>query len=41
MSNASKIASSEWKSLEMIIAPLNVNFFIQFKEGQMLLLDRI
>ncbi|MCL9683016.1 ubiquinone biosynthesis accessory factor UbiJ [Legionella maioricensis] len=35
-----KLQALDGKVLEMIITPLNVNFFIQFKEGEMLLLDR-
>lgn len=34
-----KLQALNNKVLEMIIAPLNVNFFISFKEGDMLLLD--
>lgn len=34
-----KLQALDGKVLEMIIAPLAVNFFIQFKEGQALLLD--
>ena len=35
-----KLQALNEKVLEMIITPLNVNFFIQFKEGEMLLLDK-
>jgi ubiquinone biosynthesis protein UbiJ len=35
-----KLQALNDKVLEMIITPLNVNFFIQFKEGEMLLLDK-
>ena len=35
----SKLLVLNEKVLEMIIAPLNVNFFIQFQKGEMLLLD--
>ncbi len=35
-----KLQTLNGKVLEMIITPLNVNFFIQFKESEMLLLDR-
>ena len=34
-----KIQSLDGKTLEMIISPLNVNFFIHFKEGEIQLLD--
>lgn len=35
----SKILPLEAKVLEMIVTPLNVNFFIQFQQGSILLLD--
>ena len=35
-----KLQALENKTLEMIIAPLNVNFFIHFKNGEIQLLDR-
>lgn len=35
-----KLEALDGKVLEMIITPLNVHFFIQFKERKMLLLDR-
>lgn len=35
-----KLKALDNKSLEMIISPLNVNFFISFKEGEIILLDR-
>jgi ubiquinone biosynthesis protein UbiJ len=35
-----KLQKLHGKVLKMIITPLNVNFFIQFYEGEMLLLDR-
>ena len=35
-----KIQALDGKVLEMIISPLNVHFFIQFKESEMLLLDQ-
>lgn len=35
-----KFQALSGKVLEMIITPLNVNFFIQFKEREMLLLDQ-
>lgn len=34
-----KIQALDEKVLEMVIAPLDVNFFIQFKNGELLLLD--
>lgn len=34
-----KMNALNGKVLEMVIAPLNIRFFIQFAEGQMLLLD--
>lgn len=36
----SKLLSLDGKVLEMIISPLNVTFFIQFLNGEMLLLDQ-
>jgi ubiquinone biosynthesis protein UbiJ len=36
-----KIRELDNKILEMVIAPLNVNFFIHFKNGEIQLLDRI
>lgn len=35
-----KLQALNGKVLEMIITPLNVNFFIQFLDGEMLLLDK-
>lgn len=35
-----KLRTLDNKSLEMIISPLNVNFFILFKDGEIILLDR-
>lgn len=35
-----KLQALDNKTLEMIIAPLNVNFFIHFKDGEIQLLDR-
>ncbi|MFT4059812.1 MAG: SCP2 sterol-binding domain-containing protein [Legionella sp.] len=35
-----KLHALDNKTLEMIIAPLNVNFFIHFKNGEIQLLDR-
>lgn len=35
-----KLKSLDNKTLEMIISPLNVNFFILFKDGEILLLNR-
>ena len=35
-----KLKSLDNKTLEMIISPLNVNFFILFKDGEIILLDR-
>ncbi|AMP90840.2 TPA: hypothetical protein F7Z80_14365 [Legionella pneumophila] len=36
-----KLQKLDGKTLEMVITPLNVNFYIQFKEGGMQLLHRI
>lgn len=35
-----KLQALNNKTLEMVIAPLNVNFYIQFQDGELLLLDR-
>jgi ubiquinone biosynthesis accessory factor UbiJ len=35
-----KLQALDHKTLEMIIAPLNVNFFIHFQDGEIQLLDR-
>ena len=35
-----KLQALNDKTLEMVIAPLNVNFYIQFQDGELLLLDR-
>ncbi|HAT8178162.1 TPA: hypothetical protein JA361_01520 [Legionella pneumophila] len=36
-----KLEKLDGKTLEMVITPLNVNFYIRFKEGEMQLLHRI
>lgn len=36
-----KLKALDNKSLEMIISPLNVNFFILFKDGEIILLDHL
>ncbi|HAT1923878.1 TPA: SCP2 domain-containing protein [Legionella pneumophila] len=36
-----KLQKLDGKTLEMVITPLNVNFYIRFKEGEMQLLHRI
>ncbi|HAT6979599.1 TPA: hypothetical protein JAN54_15170 [Legionella pneumophila] len=36
-----KLQKFDGKTLEMVITPLNVNFYIRFKEGEMQLLHRI
>ncbi|KGP64031.1 hypothetical protein EP47_03665 [Legionella norrlandica] len=36
-----KLRTLEGKTLEMVITPLNVNFYIQFTEGELLLLPQI
>ncbi|WP_192877283.1 ubiquinone biosynthesis accessory factor UbiJ [Legionella pneumophila] len=36
-----KLQRLDGKTLEMVITPLNVNFYIRFKEGEMQLLHRI